>query len=85
MKRTEEEARRLVESMKRLQEEAKEGEFVFPCPRCGRHQMNVVAVRNSLSRHADVYVCNDCGTDEAIRDMTGNVLPLSEWSMSISF
>ena len=26
-----------------------------------------------------VYICEACGTDEALRDWTGNVKPLSDW------
>ena len=34
----------------------------------------------ALSRHAKgVYICEACGTDEALRDWTGNVKPLSDW------
>ena len=34
----------------------------------------------ALSRHANgVYICEACGTDEALRDWTGNVKPLSDW------
>lgn len=30
--------------------------------------------------HANgVYICEACGTDEALRDWTGNVKPLSDW------
>ena len=49
----------------------------FPlCPRCGR-QMPDPVTRGALSRHADgVYICEMCGTDEALRD---NTLPLSSW------
>lgn len=25
------------------------------------------------------YICEACGTDEALRDWTGNVKPLSDW------
>lgn len=34
----------------------------------------------ALSRHAKgVYICEACGTDEALRDWAGNVKPLSDW------
>lgn len=34
----------------------------------------------ALSRHAKgVYICEACGTDEALRDWIGNVKPLSDW------
>lgn len=74
-------AKRLVESLKPRQ---LAGE-VFPCPRCGRNTMRERPVLNALSRYADVYVCNDCGTEEAIGDMLGEVLPLPEWSMAKAF
>lgn len=53
----------------------------FPCPRCG-HEMAVPLVRNALSRHAMVYVCATCGMDEALRDLTGEVLPIKEWAFT---
>ena len=84
-KRTEKEAKQFIERLKIVQENTKEGEYVLPCPRCGHGRMEARAVKNSLSRHADVYVCNICGMDEAIRDMAGSPLPLNEWSMAISF
>ena len=34
---------------------------------------------NSLSRYAEVYICNDCGVDEAMRELNGTVLPRSDW------
>ncbi len=39
------------------------------CPRCGRDSMNPEIHRNATSRHADLYVCDDCGTAEALLDM----------------
>jgi hypothetical protein len=26
-----------------------------------------------------VYICDDCGTDEALRDLYNEVLPLTAW------
>ena len=80
-KKTSEEAKLLIEGLMPLQERGEK----FPCPRCGYDRMNEKPVRNALSRHAHVYVCDECGMDEAIRDMVGNPLPLNEWSMAISF
>lgn len=37
----------------------------FKCPRCGENEMDKDAVMNSLSRVFKVYICNDCGNDEA--------------------
>ena len=52
------------------------------CPRCGRMTVKDRKVTNALSRHATVYVCDACGTDEAIRDFTGAVLPLKDWAIA---
>lgn len=76
---TEQEAKQKIEQLKSLQERGE----IFPCPRCGYYRMDEKPVRNALSRHADVYICNQCGTDEAIRGMIKTVLPLTEWAMVI--
>ena len=52
------------------------------CPRCGRNAVKKRLVTNALSRHASVYVCDACGTDEAIRDFAGNPLPLKDWAIA---
>ena len=79
--KTEAEAKALIESLKPLQK----SEHRFPCPRCGHDRMDAKPIRNALSRYADVYICDACGMDEALRDMIGIPLPLNEWSMAISF
>lgn len=38
------------------------------CPRCGRWNMEIPIHHNALSRVADIYVCPDCGMDEALRE-----------------
>lgn len=49
------------------------------CPRCGERMPDKLT-HGALSRHANgVYICEACGTDEALRDWTGNVKPLSDW------
>lgn len=79
---TDKQAKELVERLKPMQLAGK----VFPCPRCGQLRMNAERpVLNALSRYADVYVCNECGTEEALGDMLGQELPLAEWSMARSF
>lgn len=79
---SEEKAKALIESLKPLQEERQH----FPCPRCGHDRMDCEnPVRNALSRYADVYICDECGTDEALSGMFGVRLPLNEWSLAISF
>lgn len=52
------------------------------CPRCGRDTVKDHLATNAISRHADLYVCDACGTDEAIRAFTGNPLPLAEWAIA---
>lgn len=65
-----------------LMSRQKRGE-ALPCPRCGQDRMNENPVRNALSRRASVYICDECGTDEALRDMAGMPpLPFGEWSMA---
>lgn len=57
-----------------------------PCPRCGRKTMNPEGVlKNAVSRHADVYVCDTCGTEEALQDFSGTPDPLKEWAYNKSF
>jgi predicted RNA-binding Zn-ribbon protein involved in translation (DUF1610 family) len=42
------------------------------CPRCGADRMRSDRVRNALSRKDNkTYVCDSCGTDEAMMNMTG--------------
>lgn len=56
-------------------------EIIYPyCPRCGHNKMDKNLYHNSLSRFADVYICNDCGMDEAMRDSFGTPLPFTQWS-----
>ena len=57
-------------------------DFRFPCPRCGKWAMNVDPVRNALSRRAQVYICDDCGTLEAIEEAFGSILPLASWDIA---
>ena len=53
----------------------------MPCPRCGRDTTKPDLHTNALSRHADgIYVCDDCGTAEAMLDFMRNPLPLECWA-----
>ena len=56
----------------------------MPCPRCGRDEMNEDVHRNALSRHADIYVCDNCGTAEAMLIFMNNPLPLTQWNCILS-
>lgn len=51
------------------------------CPRCGKLKMRENQVTNAYSRHYGIYICNDCGTDEALRDYGKYPLPLLEWDV----
>lgn len=51
------------------------------CPRCGRQNMKPSTATNALSRHANVYICDECGMDEAIRDYAGKTVPLEKWAI----
>ena len=54
----------------------------FASPRCGKMTMDAENVtRNALSRRATVYICDACGTVEALEDMTGDRRPLTAWAI----
>lgn len=74
-------AKKIVEDIKPMQLKG----VNLPCPRCGCDVMNDKPARNALSRHADVYICDLCGMDEAVRDMKGDPLPLDEWESVVNF
>lgn len=76
---TEQDAKKRIESLKEQQLHTADGTALL-CPRCGIRRMNEKPVRNAFSRHADVFICDQCGSDEALRVMTGHVLPLTEWA-----
>ena len=52
----------------------------MPCPRCGRDTMKENIHTNALSRHADIYICDACGTAEALLKFMSNPLPMTEWA-----
>ena len=52
----------------------------MPCPRCGRDRMKKNIHTNALSRHADIYICDACGTEEALLKFMSNPLPMREWA-----
>lgn len=51
------------------------------CPRCGHRQMEPELEHNAISRQIDVYVCNDCGIDEALNGTNNNKFSLVSWSI----
>lgn len=52
------------------------------CPRCGKMTVKDRLHTNALSRHADIYVCDACGNDEALRDWKNEPLPLKDWAIN---
>ena len=52
----------------------------MPCPRCGSFTMKPALHTNALSRHADIYVCDGCGTEEAMLVFMNNPLPMRCWA-----
>ena len=59
--------------------------YISKCPRCGwdlMHCTDDLTTFGSLSRRADIYVCDECGMVEAMEDCYGlEKLPLSEWAL----
>ena len=52
------------------------------CPRCGRDTMKPNMYTNALSRHADgIYICDECGTSEAMLDFMNNPMPTEDWAI----
>ncbi len=73
----EREAKQKIEAFAKVQSDG-----VHFCPRCGHMTVKEQLHTNALSRHVNVYICDECGTDEAIRDWIGTPLPLREWAIS---
>ena len=52
------------------------------CPRCGRDTMKPNLYTNALSRHADgIYICDQCGSSEAMLDFMNNPMPTEDWAI----
>ena len=50
------------------------------CPRCGADTMKNPVHTNALSRIADVYICDACGSAEAMLAYMNQQYPLTSWS-----
>ena len=50
------------------------------CPRCGADTMKEPICTNALSRVADLYVCDSCGTAEAMLAFMKQDYPLTSWA-----
>lgn len=51
----------------------------MPCPRCGRDTMKPALHTNALSRIADIYICDACGSAEAMLAFMKQQYPLTGW------
>ena len=51
--------------------------FAKECPRCGRAMSEYPA----LSRYANVNICSDCGTEEALNDWIHNGNSFNDWKL----
>ncbi len=67
--------------IKVLRELQRDSGLAGQCPRCGNTRMNEKLYKNAWSRHADIYICEECGADEALRDSRGDTLPQVKWFM----
>lgn len=80
MNTTDEQYRSLLTKFKSLQMDPEIGRT--KCPRCGRDAMKSDVALNALSRYINVYVCTECGIEEAMLDLDGEHLPLKDWYLS---
>ena len=48
------------------------------CLRCGKELASDLFL-NKLSRYLQIYICGECGNDEAIRCYKGTPLPFEQW------
>ncbi len=51
------------------------------CPRCGGDRMRKDLATNAMSRHADIMICDTCGTVEALGDHVGMPVELEKWAL----
>ena len=56
---------RAIQRLEDLKARQRVGEHMA-CPRCGMDVMKTPVHTNALSRAADVYICDACGSTEAI-------------------
>lgn len=67
-----------IKKLNELQHEASAD--ITPCPRCGHATMNHELIQNSLSRYQDLYICNDCGLEEAfLGDLSIEKWAFTKW------
>lgn len=73
--------KRIESALANLRARQNTGEWM-PCPRCGRDTLKPAIHTNALSRHAEgIYVCDECGTAEAMLDFMNNPMPTESWAV----
>ena len=70
---------RAIQRLEDLKARQRVGEHMA-CPRCGMDVMKTPVHTNALSRAADVYICDACGSTEAILAYMHQSSPLSGWA-----
>lgn len=51
------------------------------CPRCGADNMKHPLHTNALSRIAEIYICDSCGSAEAMLEHMNQRSPLTSWDV----
>lgn len=51
----------------------------MPCPRYGKRNMKSDMIMNCLSRYEDIYICNECGREEACWDAEKTDFAMEKW------
>lgn len=69
-------SQRILDDLKARQQA---GEYMA-CPRCGMDVMKTPVHTNALSRAADIYICDACGSTEAMLAYMHQSSPLSGWA-----
>lgn len=72
------EAKKLIEQFAQKQDQG-----FFPCPRCGQMNMSTRVTTNATSRRVSCYICDSCGMEEALEDMTSNRILLQHWAIAL--
>ena len=57
-----------------------EAEEHMLCPRCGADTMKHPVHTNAMSRVADIFICDACGTTEALLAHMNQQTPLTNWA-----
>lgn len=57
-----------IENIVKNWSKAQKAGALLPCPRCGKMKLKKELGENALSRRADIYICDSCGTEEALED-----------------